>query len=77
VRPADALSKPKDHGCQRSPGPKDQCVHELHALIYRAVIEQQGVYIRDLERRLAGEPVTVHWLDGLRQPQAPKRKEGR
>ena len=52
-----------------------RCVHELHALVYRGVIEQQGVYIRDLERRLKGEPVTAHWLDGLRQPPSePKRK---
>lgn len=48
----------------------------MHALMYRAVIQEQGRYIRDLERRLAGEPVTRVWLDGVLQPPAERgRKE--
>lgn len=50
----------------KSPG-QSQFVCELYIDVLRGIIEHQAHLIADLSRRLAREPITQTWIDGVLQ----------
>lgn len=40
---------------------------DLYINVLRGIIEHQSRLIADLQRRVAGEPVTWTWIDGVMQ----------